>query len=152
MISVPPEIVASRHQLESVLAELDATETPRGVPELGMMIEVPAAALDAKSFDVDFYSIGTNDLVQYTMAAARDVGDLSDLCDPLNPAVSQMIKRSVSAARERNADIGICGDMASDAVFVPHLLDLGLASLSVPPALVGQVKLAISTHKRGDQP
>ena len=89
---------------------------PAGPVELGVMIEVPAAALRAGAFaaEVDFLSIGTNDLVQYTMAAERGNGGVARLSDPLHPAVLQLIGGVVAAARPHACRVAVCGEAASD--------------------------------------
>jgi phosphoenolpyruvate-protein phosphotransferase (PTS system enzyme I) len=121
---------------------------PEGVearlPPLGMMVEVPAAALCASNFDADFMSIGSNDLVQYVMAAGRDISAVAALYDPINPAVLELIDRVVDSGRRNGIEVSLCGDMASDPALVPRLLELGLRRLSVAPATLGAVKAAIA--------
>ena len=109
-----------------------------------MMVEVPAAALRASDFDADFMSIGSNDLIQYVMAAGRDIATVADLYVPDNPAVLELIERVVDAGRRRGIEVSLCGDMASDPNVVPRLLELGLRRLSVAPAALGAVKAAIA--------
>ena len=103
--------------------------------------------MTAADFEADFYSIGSNDLVQYVMAAARDNPALGDLAVADHPAVLELIRRSVEAARTRGVEIGLCGDLASDPTLVPRLLDCGLRSLSVAPAQLGRVKLALRDYR-----
>jgi phosphotransferase system enzyme I (PtsI) len=143
MVTLPEELERARRLLEEVRAELAAEGIAHGAPALGIMIEVPAAALTAGDFEVDFYSIGSNDLVQYVMAVARDNPALTGLALADHPAVLELIKRSVEAARVRGVEVGLCGDLASDPALVPLLLDCGLRSLSVAPAQLGRVKLAL---------
>ena len=147
MVSLPAELAQARRLLDEVLAELAAQGTAHGRPLLGIMIEVPAAALTAGDFAADFYSIGSNDLVQYVMAAARDNPALAALALADHPAVIELIERSVAAARARGVEIGLCGDLASDPAMVPVLLDCGLRSLSVAPAQLGRVKLALRGYR-----
>lgn len=147
MVTLPDEFERARRLLEEVLAQLTAEGVAHGKPALGMMIEVPAAALTAADFQADFYSIGSNDLVQYVMAAARDNPALGDLAVADHPAVLELIRRSVEAARTRGVEIGLCGDLASDPTLVPRLLDCGLRSLSVAPAQLGRVKLALRDYR-----
>jgi phosphotransferase system enzyme I (PtsI) len=116
-------------------------------PPMGMMIEVPAAALTAESFDADFYSIGSNDLIQYTLACSRDNTSLARLADAANPAILELIRRTAEAARKRGVSVSICGDMASTPAHVGPLLDAGLRVLSCAPAQVGAVKLAVSQYR-----
>ncbi len=146
MVTVPEEMARVRDLFDQVLADLANEGVAYGRPPLGMMVEVPAAALMAEQFMADFYSIGSNDLVQYVTACARDNPVLTALADPRNPAVLELIGRTVAAARKRQVDVSLCGDMASDPALVPLLLDCGLRSLSVAPALVGRVKLAVSRY------
>ena len=147
MVTLPAELERARRLLDEVLAELAAEGLAHGRPALGIMIEVPAAALTAGDFDADFYSIGSNDLVQYVMAAARDDPALAELAVADHPAVRELIRRSVEAARARGVEIGLCGDLASDPAMVPLLLDCGLRSLSVAPARLGRVKLALRGYR-----
>ncbi len=148
MVTVPAEMERVRDLFDEVLADLTHEGVAHGHPPLGMMVEVPAAALMAEQFMADFYSIGSNDLVQYVTASARDNPALTALADPRNPAVLELIGRTVAAARKREVDVSLCGDMASDPELVPLLLDSGLRSLSVAPAQVARVKLAVSRYGR----
>jgi phosphotransferase system enzyme I (PtsI) len=113
-----------------------------------MMIEVPAAALTCELFEADFFSIGSNDLIQYLTACSRDSGALAPLQDPLQPAMLRILREVVRQADARGIPIGLCGDMASDTRCVPALLDIGLRRLSVAPALLGTVKAAVARYRR----
>ncbi len=93
-------------------------------------------------------SIGSNDLIQYVMAAGRDVRAVADLYDPRNPAVLELIERVVAAGRRRGIEVSRCGDMASEPTLVPQLLELGLRRLSVAPTSLGAVKAAIASWRR----
>ena len=146
MVTVPEEVETVRSLLEEALAELDGEGLAQARPQLGMMIEVPAAALMAEHFDVDFFSIGSNDLIQYTTACARDNPAVTRLADPKNPAVLELIRRTVEAAARKGVEVSLCGDMASSPDCIPALLDCGLRRLSVAPAQIGQVKLAVSRY------
>src|SRR5260370_22877944 len=88
-------------------------------PTLGIMVEVPAAALRAEDFEAAFYSIGSNDLTQYTMAAARDVGAVADLNHTGNPAVLSLIARTVEAGRQPGVEISLCGGGAAPTPLTP---------------------------------
>jgi len=145
MVTEPRELEAARAMLEEVVAELRAAATEAALAPLGMMVEVPAAALTAASFAADFYSIGSNDLVQYVMAASRDNPDVARLYDPGNPAVHALIRKVVEVADARGVEVSLCGDMASDPAHLPTLLDLGLRKISVAPASLGPVKAAIAS-------
>jgi phosphotransferase system enzyme I (PtsI) len=144
MVTVPAEFVAFRRLFLDVIDELSAAGIEAGLPPLGMMVEVPAAALTAAHFDADFFSIGSNDLIQYVMAASRDNAAVAALYDPSNAAVLDLISRLIEAGRNRGAEVSLCGDMASDPALVPSLLELGLRRLSVAPAALGPVKAAIA--------
>ncbi len=152
MVTVPAELEAARVHLDTAIAELEESGTPHARPALGIMVETPAAALTAESFDADFYSIGSNDLTQYVTAAARDNPALAPLADPLNPAVLELIGRTVAAGRARGVEVSLCGDMASRPECIAALIGLGLDTLSVAPATVGAVKLAVAeTGARGNR-
>lgn len=112
---------------------------------VGVMIEVPAAALcaDLIAPEVDFFSIGTNDLIQYTVAADRVNPHVAELYRPTHPAVIRLIKRTIDAATDNGIWTGICGEMAGDIRFTPLLIGLGVEELSVGPQQVPQVGHAI---------
>jgi phosphotransferase system enzyme I (PtsI) len=144
MVTVPSEVERAAALLDAAVAALEAEGTPCARPSLGMMVEVPAAALTAERFPVDFYSIGSNDLTQYTMAAARDIGAVADLNDAGHPAVLALIARTVETGRARRAEVSLCGEAAADPLLLPRLIECGLRSLSVPPVAVARVKAAIA--------
>lgn len=144
MVTDPAEMVAVRRLADDVAEELRQEGLPFRLPALGMMIEVPAAALAAGDFDADFYSIGTNDLVQYATACARDNAALAALARSDHPGVLRLIEAVVAAGRTRGVEVSVCGDMASDAREAHLLLLSGVRSLSVAPAEIGRVKAAIS--------
>ncbi len=146
MVTVPEELTRARDMLAEEVAALRRAGAACAMPRVGMMVEVPAAALTAADFDADFYSIGSNDLIQYATACARDSGPLASLADPLNPAVIELIARTVDAARTRGASVSLCGDMASTPQLIAPLMDTGLRALSCAPAQIGPVKLAISRY------
>jgi phosphotransferase system enzyme I (PtsI) len=146
MVTVPAEVEAARDMMLAEIAALTAADVACAIPPMGIMVEVPAAALTARDFPVDFYSIGSNDLIQYTMAAARDNAALAPLADPLNPAVIELIRRTVEAGSATGREVSLCGDMASTPAHIGALIDIGLRSLSCAPAQIGPVKLAVSRH------
>ena len=152
MVSVPSEMDEVRGLVRAVVGELASDGVPHAMPELGMMVEVPAAALMAESFAADFYSIGSNDLIQYTMAVARDNPALAHLTHSLNPAVLSLIQSTVDAGRARDVEVSLCGDLASDPASVSVLLSTGLRTLSVSPARIGLVKTAIAEYSIGSGP
>ncbi|AEF42814.1 phosphoenolpyruvate--protein phosphotransferase [Hoyosella subflava] len=139
MVSTVDELAAAKHLLQEASAEPMRADT-----EVGMMIEVPSAALKAGSFapHVDFFSIGTNDLTQYALAAERGNERLGALSDPLDPGVLRLIAE-VCAAAHGQARVAVCGEIASDPVAAPLLLGLGVDELSVAPYSIPAVKQAV---------
>ncbi len=148
MVTVPAELEAVRTLLDQAIDELTRAALPHARPQLGMMVEVPLAALSIESFDADFFSIGSNDLVQYLTAASRESGRLANLQDPLHPAVLRVISEVVAHGAKRGADVSLCGDMAADPRCVPGLLGTGLRALSVAPAARLAVREAVSAYSR----
>jgi phosphotransferase system enzyme I (PtsI) len=137
------EVRAARVLLDKAAADLEArgAEFRRDVP-LGVMIETPAAAVASETFidDVSFFSIGTNDLVQYTLAVDRGNANLATRFTPLHPAVLRLIGRTVDTARDNGLDVAVCGEMASQPLMAFALLGLGVRQLSVAPRSVPLVK------------
>jgi phosphotransferase system enzyme I (PtsI) len=134
-------------QARELLAESAAELASEGVAyrddvPLGVMIETPAAAVaaDALAADVAFFSIGTNDLVQYTLAVDRGNANLATRFTPLHPAVLRLIRRTVEVAEERGIDAAVCGEMASHPLMAVALLGLGLRQMSVNPRAVAAIK------------
>jgi phosphotransferase system enzyme I (PtsI) len=149
MVSVPEEYSRFRALLEEVLEELAAAGVAAARPALGMMVEVPAAALNVAAFAAEFVSIGSNDLIQYVMAASRDEAAVASLYRARDPAVLELIRRVVVAGGEKGREVSLCGEMASDPALVPLLLDAGLRRLSVAPSALGPVKAAIAAWRPG---
>jgi phosphoenolpyruvate-protein phosphotransferase (PTS system enzyme I) len=147
MVTVPRELDRVRAMLDGVVARLREQGIACAAPELGMMVEVPAAALAIDLFTADFLSIGSNDLIQYVTASSRDSRDLALLQDPLQPAVLRLLRQIVAYADAQRIPVSLCGDMASDVRCIPALLDLGLRCLSVAPSAVGRVKAAIARFR-----
>ena len=116
-----------------------------GQMEVGIMVEVPAAALAAEVFapEVDFFSIGTNDLTQYTLAAERGNERLADLADALHPSVLRLIEAVTESAQRHGKWVGVCGELASEPLAVPALVGLGVTELSVNPPAIPTVKEAV---------
>ncbi|HEX3066649.1 MAG TPA: phosphoenolpyruvate--protein phosphotransferase [Dongiaceae bacterium] len=146
MVTVPREIEETRALFKTAIADLIKAGVKATMPSLGMMVEVPAAAINVAHFEVDFFSIGSNDLVQYVTATSRDNSAVAALHDPLDPAVLELIGRVVAHGAASGRDVGLCGDMASDARYLPKLLDLGLRSISVAPARLARIKAEIARH------
>jgi phosphocarrier protein FPr len=115
--------------------------------DVGIMVEIPSAALLAPVFagEVDFFSIGTNDLTQYTMAAERGNADVAYLQDALHPAVLRLIDRTIRAADEAGKWVGVCGELAGDPVAIPILLGLGVKELSMAPGSIPAAKCLART-------
>jgi phosphotransferase system enzyme I (PtsI) len=145
MIATADELAATRQVFDDCLAELRAQGVPAELPPLGIMVETPAAAIAIDLLDAAFYSIGSNDLTQYVMAAARDSGGrVAALNDPGHPAVLRLIKHVVAYGQSKARPVSLCGDMASDPALLKALLATGLTRLSVAPAALGRIKLAIA--------
>lgn len=146
MISGLSEVWRSKDMVRRCMDELEAEKVPfdRELP-VGIMIEVPAAALcaDLLAPEVDFFSIGTNDLIQYTVAADRVNPHVAELYRPTHPAVIRLIKRTIDAATANGIWTGVCGEMAGDIRLTPLLLGLGVEELSVGPQQVPRVGQAI---------
>ncbi len=146
MISGLSEVRRSKDMVRLCMDELEKEKIPfdRELP-VGIMIEVPAAAIcaDLLAPEVDFFSIGTNDLIQYTVAADRVNPHVADLYRPTHPAVIRLIKRTIDAATDNGIWTGICGEMAGDIRLTPLLLGLGVEELSVGPLQVPRVGQAI---------
>ena len=146
MISNREEIVAVRKRLKRVADKLrkEGAEVADDIP-LGAMIEVPAAAIALHAFVdiVDFLSIGTNDLVQYLLAADRNNDALGELYSPLNPGVVRLLKHIINVANEHDTPVAVCGEIAGDAALAPLLLALGLTEFSLHPATLLEVRKAI---------
>ena len=144
MVTLPRELDLARAMLDEELAALVAAGVPARRPSLGIMVEVPGAAIAADLFDADFFSIGSNDLTQYVAAAGRDIGAVSDLADPVQPAMLRLLRFVVEVARTKAIEVSLCGDAGGDPRAIPLLLATGLRCLSMAPALVGNAKLVLA--------
>jgi phosphotransferase system enzyme I (PtsI) len=144
MVTVPREFVAAAALLEEVVAELGAAGLPCRRPPLGMMVEVPAAALTCEAFPADFHAIGSNDLAQYTLAASRGDETLEPLRRDGWPAVVRLIALTLESAGRQGVPVCVCGEAAADPQRLEGLLRLGLRSVSVPPSALAAVKRVIA--------
>jgi phosphoenolpyruvate-protein phosphotransferase (PTS system enzyme I) len=142
MVTLPEEVAKCRRMLAQAVQDLLAGGVRAKLPPLGMMVEVPAAALSIDAFDADFYSIGSNDLLQYLMAASRDEPELATLASP-GPAFWRVLRDMAEHGRATQREVSLCGDLASDIRHVPELLRCGLRTLSVAPASLAAVKAAV---------
>ena len=149
MVTVPAELEAARGLFAQVVADLQAEDIGAMLPELGIMVEVPAAAMTIGDFKAAFLSIGSNDLAQYVLACDRSNGALGNLADPLHPAVLELIMRTAEHGRRSGLPVSLCGDMASDPACVPQLLYSGLRELSVNAPSLAQIKQTIDRLSHG---
>ncbi len=146
MISSIQEVRQTRHLITDLMAELESQGLAYDADlAVGAMIEVPAAALAAPLLAryCDFFSLGTNDLIQYTLAMDRVDDEINYLYDPLHPAVLQLIKITIEAGAAAGIPVSMCGEMASDKRYTALLLGLGLTEFSMHPASLLEVKRAI---------
>ena len=143
MISGLEELRHAKEVLEEARREVG--EKNCGKMELGAMIEIPSAAIsaDALAHEVDFFSIGTNDLIQYTIAVDRVNERIAYLYEPTHPAVLRLLKMIADAAHAHDIWVGVCGEMARDIALIPLLIGLGMDELSVGSTSVPRVKMAV---------
>jgi phosphotransferase system enzyme I (PtsI) len=143
MVTVPEEFAAAQALFHQAVEGLRAEGREARMPELGMMVEVPGAALTIADFPAAFFSIGTNDLTQYVMACDRTNGAVAQLFDPMNPAVVQLVRRVVDHGRASGKNVSLCGDVAGDPRHALTLLNCGLRELSMSPNSLAAVRSAI---------
>ena len=153
-------MISGREELaraNAVLAECKEELTTRKIAfnpnlQVGTMIEIPSAAItaDLLAHDCDFFSIGTNDLIQYLLAIDRVNNKIAHLYEPTHPAVIRTLKSVVQQAHSQNLKVSVCGEMAGDAVYAPLLLGLGIDELSMSPPLIPAVKYLIRSMNLSD--
>ena len=148
MVSGLSEVIAARKILTEVQEELRGEGIALGEKlEVGVMIEVPSAALTADTLagHVDFFSVGSNDLIQYTLAIDRGNENVAALYQPAHPAVLRLLQNVVDAAHRHNIWVGVCGEMAGDVILTPMLLGLGVDELSAGVVSIPRIKRAIQS-------
>lgn len=152
MITTLHELRTSRMILRQVIEELSEAGLETPAVQVGMMVEVPAAVMMLERFiqEVDFISIGTNDIIQYTMAADRGNELVADLYAGHDPAVLRIIKQAVDVASKANIDVSVCGEMSANPMTALLLVGLGVQTLSAPPADLPAVKQAIRSVQLSD--
>jgi len=145
MVSTLEEVRQAKVLLAQARRDVNPSAADGTGMQVGIMIEVPAAAVcaDVLAAEVDFFSLGTNDLTQYLFAADRTNPELAPLADSLHPALLRMIDQVVKAAHRRHRWVGVCGEMASDLWAVPLLVGLGIDELSVHPPAVARIKALV---------
>jgi phosphotransferase system enzyme I (PtsI) len=142
MLAHASEIRQTLALIDFARAELDHRGVVHGKVKLGAMIEVPAAALTLKIFlkHFDFLSIGTNDLIQYTLAIDRADESVAHLYDPAHPAVLRLVAETIAECQRQGKGVSVCGEMAGDVAFTRLLLGMGLRSFSMHPSQILAVK------------
>lgn len=153
MVSSVSEVIEVKEALSAVLKEMENIgKVPKRPIALGAMIEVPSAALSLDGIlpEVDFISIGTNDLIQYLIAVDRVNQEVADLYDPYHPAVLRTINFIIQACRKKGKPVSICGEIASDPEMIPFLIGLGVDILSISPRMFLRIKSALRRLKFKD--
>ncbi len=146
LVSTLLELRQAKMILGDVIEDLeDQKVTFNPKVQVGMMVEVPSAAIMADEFarEVDFFSIGTNDLIQYTLAVDRANPAVANLYSSADPSILRMIEGVVRAAEKHNLPVSVCGQMSSDPIYIPLLVGMGLRELSVTPQSILEVKQAV---------
>ncbi|MDR2844807.1 MAG: phosphoenolpyruvate--protein phosphotransferase [Puniceicoccales bacterium] len=153
MISSLDELLQAKEFYAQVVAELKM----EGVPydehiAIGSMIEIPSAAVSSELLAgyCDFFSIGTNDLVQYMLAVDRGNERIAHLYEPCNPAVLHMLRHIIQTAKRKKIDVGVCGELAGDSAFAPLLFALGADSLSMTPAVIPEIRYLLRRSNTTD--
>jgi len=152
MVITPADLAEATALFDQAVADLHQGGIAAARPALGIMVEVPAVAVMADRFAslVDFFSIGTNDLTQYTLAMDRGNSALAAKHDGLHPAVLRLIAKTIEAAHQYGKRADICGELGSDPAAVPILLGLGMDELSVSIPSIPTVKALVRTLKISD--
>jgi phosphotransferase system enzyme I (PtsI) len=140
------EMMQAKFILRDVMEDLDEESIPYNKDiEIGIMVETPSAALTAFTLarDIDFFSIGTNDLVQYTLAVDRGNEQVSTLYSAADPAVLRLIRTVIQDAYKAQIDVAICGEMASEPEYIMLLLGLGVRTISITSPMIPEIKQII---------
>lgn len=153
MVASVREVLACKQLLEQAERALKREGVVYGKVQLGIMVEIPAAALIIEQLLplIDFCSVGTNDLIQYTLAIDRTDAAVAALYDPLHPAITQLLSQVFAACQRLNKPVSVCGEMAGDARFTHHLLALGLRVFSLNPSQGAAVKAQVRGWKALEQ-
>lgn len=146
MVSTLNEIKRVKKILNEVKNDLEAKKIPYGNVKTGIMVELPSAAIMADKFGqhVDFFSIGTNDLTQYTLGVDRNNEYVADIFDPIHPAILFLLKNIKKAADMNRIEATVCGEMAGDPIFIPILVGLGYRNLSMSPTNVLKARFVVN--------
>ncbi|HNN12471.1 MAG TPA: phosphoenolpyruvate--protein phosphotransferase, partial [Anaerolineales bacterium] len=150
MVTTVSEVRKARTLIEEARAEIAATNQQSGNPQVGIMVEVPAAAVaaDLLATEVDFFSIGTNDLTQYTLAVDRTNPSVQNIADHFHPSVLRLIQKTIQQAHKHGVWVGLCGELAGDPLATPLLLGMGLDEFSMSSGSIPFVKRAIRNWSR----
>jgi phosphoenolpyruvate-protein kinase (PTS system EI component) len=147
MVATVEEVAAARQAIDAAVtvSRRAGAEVAADV-RLGIMVEIPSAAIQADAFApiVDFFSIGTNDLVQYTLAADRTNPALAELATPLQPAVLRLVRMVIDAARPYGRQVAVCGEAAADPVAAALFVGLGVDELSVAPGSLARLRASLA--------
>ena len=153
MVATQREVVQAKEAVKKAAGSLAQEGVPFGEEfEIGVLIEIPSAVImaDAIAEEADFFSIGTNDLIQYTLAIDRTNKNVAHLFRPLDPAILRMLKRITDIAHQKNIKVFICGEMASYPIHVPILLGLGMDEMSMNPQAIPTIKQMIRSIQISD--
>jgi phosphotransferase system enzyme I (PtsI) len=151
MVTDVAEVRQARRLLDETRAEVAPRDELPAV-RLGVMVETPAAALTigALAREADFFSVGTNDLVQYVLGVDRQTETVADLYQPFHPAVLRLLRHVAETAAAHGRPASVCGEMAADPLAVPLLVGMGFSGLSVAPAAITAVRRSVTAMRRSD--
>lgn len=150
MVTTVSEVRAAKKLVAEARGEVESTDQRAGNPPIGIMVEVPAAAAtaDLLATEVDFFSIGTNDLTQYTLAVDRTNPSVQNIADHFHPSVLRLIQQTIRQAHERGLWVGLCGELAGDPLATPLLLGMGLDEFSMSAGSIPFVKRTVRNWGR----